>query len=401
MTQDDRLERENLALRERLSRLTEASLRINESLEFDTVLQGVLDSVRTLTGARYGVITMLGKDGMIQEFLSSGFSADEARHLWELPDGPALFDYLCTIDEPLRVRDFHSHVRSMGLPEFQPPVDVGSGMPLMAAPIRNKGEVVGIFFVGDKEGGQEFSEEDEGTLVMFATQAAMVIVNARRYRDEQRARAHLETVIDTSLVGVVVFDARTGAPTSFNREVVRIVESLQGTTLATERILDVLTIRRANGSEISLEKLPVAQALGPGETVRAEEVVLTVPDGRSVTVLINATPIRAESGEIETFVVTLQDMTPLQETERLRAEFLGMVSHELRTPLTSVKGSVATLLDPTERLNQAEMRQFLQIIDAQTDRMRALVRDLLDLARIETGALRISPDPRRCCRPGQ
>ena len=51
------------ALRDRLSRLSEASLRINESLDFDTVLQWVLDSARSLTAARYGVITLLDGEG--------------------------------------------------------------------------------------------------------------------------------------------------------------------------------------------------------------------------------------------------------------------------------------------------------------------------------------------------
>ena len=55
---------------------------------------------------------------------------------------------------------------------------------------------------------------------------------------------------------------------------------------------------------------------------------------------VNATPIRSEDGGVESFVVTLQDLTPLEELERLRAEFLGMVSHELRTPLATIKGSV-------------------------------------------------------------
>ena len=50
-------------MRERLSRLSEASLRINESLDFDTVLQWVLDSARSLTAARYGVITLLDGEG--------------------------------------------------------------------------------------------------------------------------------------------------------------------------------------------------------------------------------------------------------------------------------------------------------------------------------------------------
>ena len=65
--------------------------------------------------------------------------------------------------------------------------------------------------------------------------------------------------------------------------------------------------------------------------MRAEEIVLQSPDGRSVTTLINATSILSEEGEVESVVVTMQDMTPMEEMERLRAEFLGMVSHELRT----------------------------------------------------------------------
>ena len=92
-------------------------------------------------------------------------------------------------------------------------------------------------------------------------------------------------------------------------------------------------------------------------------------------------------------VVTLQDMSALQELERLRAEFLAMVSHELRAPLVAVKGSVTNLLDPTATLNSTESRQFYQIIDAQTDRMRSLIRDLLDVAGIETGTLSIVPQP--------
>ena len=63
-----------------------------------------------------------------------------------------------------------------------------------------------------------------------------------------------------------------------------------------------------------------------------------MPDGRSVITLMNATPIRSEEGEVESFFVTLKDMTPLEELERLRAEFLGMVSHELRTPAGGHQG---------------------------------------------------------------
>ena len=89
---------------------------------------------------------------------------------------------------------------------------------------------------------------------------------------------------------------------------------------------------------------PLAQALSAGETVRAEEIVIGVPDGRRVTVLLNATPIRSDEGEVESVVVTLQDMTPPEELDQLRTEFLGVVSHELLTPLTTIKGSAASAL---------------------------------------------------------
>ena len=389
MEQADDQAREIAELRDRLSRLSQASLRINESLDFDTVLQGVLDSACSLTGARYGVITLLDESGQVQDFVTSGLTAQEHRRFTDLPEGMMFFQYLSNIQEPLRLRDFHSHIRSLGLPEFQPPMAVSTPLPFLAAPIRHLGESVGAFYVGEKD--VEFTPEDEETLVMFASQAALVIANARRHRDEQRARADLETLIDTSPVGVLVFDAKTGGVTSVNREARRIVSGLHMPDGSAEQLLDMLTFRRADGREVSLEEFPLAQALSTGETVRAEEIVIEVPDGGSVTTLVNATPIRSEGGEVVSVVVTLQDMTPLEELERLRAEFLGMVSHELRTPLAAIKGSAATLTEAASDLDPAEMLQFFRIIGEQSDHMRDLIGDLLDVARIETGDLPVAP----------
>ena len=208
----------------------------------------------------------------------------------------------------------------------------------------------------------------------------------------RKAKADLETLIDTSPVGVVVFDVGTGS-VSFNQETRRIVDGLRDEDQLPEQLLEVLTIVRADGTEISLEELPLAQALSASETVRAEEIVMRRADGRSVRALLNATPIRSEEGQVESFVAILQDMTPLEEQERLRAEFLSLVGHELRTPLTSVKGSVVTLLEPPAPLSAAELRQFFGIIDTQIDRMHLLIGDLLDVARIETGTLSVSPAP--------
>ena len=385
------LERENQALRDRLSRLSQASLRINESLDFETVLQGVLDSACSLTGARYGVIALVGASGTIEDSVTSGLTSEEHRRFMDFPEGIPFFEYLNGISQPLRLRDFHSYMRSLGLPEFRPPFPVSSPLPFLAAPIRHLGESVGAIYVGEKE--VEFTPEDEETLVMFASQAALVIANARRYREEQRARADLETLVNTTPVGVLVFDARTGGLTSVNREARRIVSGLCAPGGSAEQLLEVLTFRRADGREVSLEEFPLSKGLSTGETVRAEEIVLQAPDGRSVTTLVNATSILSEEGEVESVVVTMQDMTPLEELERLRAEFLGMVSHELRTPLTSIKGSADTLLEAASELDPAEMTQFFRIIRDQSENMRHLIGDLLDVARIETGTLPVAPEP--------
>ena len=388
----DQRERDFEALQERLSRLSEASLRINESLEFDTVLQGVLDSARSLTAARYGVMTLLDDGRRVQDFLSSGLSSEESEQLWLMPDGLLIFQALTDISEPLRLPDLVEHVRNLGFADFSIPLPVEI-FRFMAAPMFHRGARMGHVFVGDKEDGKEFSRADEETLVMFASQAALVIANARAHREERRARADLETLIDTSPVGVVVFDALTGGLASVNREAMRIVDSLRDGDQPVEDLLDVVTCVRSDGREVSLREFPLAELFRSGETVRAEEIVLRVSDGRSVSALLNATPIHAEDGRVASFVVTLQDMTPLEEQERLRAEFLAMVSHELRTPLTSIKGSITTLLEAAGELDPAETAQFHRIIRDQSDQMRHLIGDLLDVARIQTGALPVAPEP--------
>ena len=376
--------------RDRLSRLSEATLRITETLDFHGVLQEVVDSARALTDARYGAMTTVDNNGQPEELLTSGMTQAEHRLMAETPRGTHFFEYFSGLPEPLRVPDFRDHTRSLGLPEFQV---VGVG-PFLAAPIRRKEERMGTICLAKSPEAPEFSREDEEVLTTFAAQALLVIANARRYRDEQRARARLETLIDTSPVGVAVLDGRTGLPVSLNREILRIVEHLQpgGTP---EQLLKALTFRRADGREVSLAELPVTEAIGGAETWRAEEIVLHMPDGPSMRTLVNATPIYSdgEEGDVEATVVAIQDMTPLEDLARLRAEFLGMVSHELRSPLTSIKGAAATLRESMDALDPAEAIQFAGIIESQANHMRDLISELLDVAHIETGSLSVSLEP--------
>ena len=284
------------ALRERLSRLSQASLRINESLEFDTVLQGVLDAARSLTDARYGVMTLHGDGGEVETFLASGMSPEQASAVWNLPVASGVYQRLGCIPGTVRHPDLSELLSEMGVPGVRFPLSAGMVYSFLASPLLHRDQRLGNIYLASKLSRPEFTQEDEETLVMFASQAALVIANSRRYRDEQRARDDLETLINTSPVGVVVFDARTGVLKSSNREARRIAESLCNPDQAPEDLLGVITMRRTDGREVSLREFPIAGLLSIAETVRAEEIVLGVPDGRSVTVLLNATPIPSDGG---------------------------------------------------------------------------------------------------------
>ena len=102
--------------------------------------------------------------------------------------------------------DLDAWVRALGCAPF--PVPCGA---FQATPMHHRGAAAGGFFLGGKEGG--FTDADEAMLVLFARQAEAALANARAHRDEQRARADLEALVETCPVGVAVLDAATGAAT--------------------------------------------------------------------------------------------------------------------------------------------------------------------------------------------
>ena len=380
----------------RLSALSKALVRISASLDLETVLQEVADGACELTGARYGCIVTVDESGTPGDFVTSGLTEDDHRRVAAWPGGLRLFEQLRDLPGPFRIADFAAFVRSLGVTW-----DVVLASACMSTPLRHLGAHVGNFFLGDKQGGAEFTDEDEEVLLLFAAQAAAAIVNARTYRAEQRARADLETLVETSPVGVVVFDARTGRPASFNREARRMFEVLRVPDHPREHVLEVATCRFADGREIELDRFPLVETMKRAETLRAEEMVVSTPGGGSIRVLLNATPIHAEDGTVRSLVATAQDLAPLEALDRMRADFLGMVSHELRTPLAAIKGSTTTVLGPAQSFGPAETRQFFRIIDEQADRMSALIGDLLDAGRIDAGTLSVAPEPSEPGRAGR
>ncbi len=100
-TTDDQTTPGMQALQDRLTKLSEASLRINEDLDYHSVLEEVINSARILTGARYGATTVLDHANRLEEFVTSGLTPEEHRHLAALPESEQFFSYLNDVPDPL------------------------------------------------------------------------------------------------------------------------------------------------------------------------------------------------------------------------------------------------------------------------------------------------------------
>ncbi|HZA23503.1 MAG TPA: PAS domain S-box protein, partial [Dehalococcoidia bacterium] len=218
-------------------------------------------------------------------------------------------------------------------------------------------------------------------------------IRLRELRLEEEERRRLQALIDVSPVGVIVVDARTQRLMLVNREAQRLgYNSFQPGRLLSECAQDI-TYRSPDGRELEIEDLPLRRALNYGETVRAEEIITEFPDGHVTPTLVNATLVYSEAGDIVSAIAIIQDLTPVQDLEKLRNEFLGMVTHELRTPLSTIKGAAATGLRSRVALRPGENQEFFKIIEEQVDHLTDLVNDLLDMTSIEAGAFAVAVEP--------
>ena len=109
-----------------------------------------------------------------------------------------------------------------------------------------------------------------------------------------------------------------------------------------------------------------------------QEISTLYPQERSYLVSVRVSPRYRE------IVVVIFDITEFKKLERIKADFVANVSHELRTPLTSIKGYIETLLDKSYDTDE-EKKNFLEIIEENTDRLIAIASDLLVLSELESG----------------
>jgi signal transduction histidine kinase len=174
---------------ERYERLLETGLALAAELSLPAALQRIVDMAAELTGARYGALGVLGRDGTITEFITTGMSDAERAAIGHIPVGRGILGVLIDDARPLRLHDIADDPRSVGFPANHPPMRSFLGVPVMA-----RGRVYGNLYLTEKRGGEDFDADDERALTLLATQAGVAIENAYLYEEAQDRARRLEAV---------------------------------------------------------------------------------------------------------------------------------------------------------------------------------------------------------------
>jgi signal transduction histidine kinase len=186
-------------------------LRVGRSLmaEHDTevVLERILQEAREITGARYAALGVLDHDRcQLERFLTAGIDAETHRAIGDLPRGRGVLGVLIAEPRPLRLAEVGQHPQSYGFPMGHPPMRSFLGVPILV-----RGEGWGNLYLTEKEGGGEFTDEDEEAVVALAQWAATAIENARLYEESERRREQLERAVRSLEAARDIADAISGA----------------------------------------------------------------------------------------------------------------------------------------------------------------------------------------------
>ena len=175
---------------DRLRALLDATVALTSELSLDALLQKLADSAAALTGARYSALGVLDETGTaLERFVTSGIDAETQAAIGPLPRGRGILGVLIREARPLRLSDLSRDPRSVGFPPNHPPMSSFLGVPILL-----RGVAYGNLYLTEKDGGVDFTEEDQEVVTMLAAQAAVAIDNARLYESATRWSRQLESL---------------------------------------------------------------------------------------------------------------------------------------------------------------------------------------------------------------
>ena len=236
-----------------LDALSDAVQAIGGVLGLEDVLQIIVDRVRTLIGSSYAALGIADDMGAMERFITSGVTPDERAAIGPIPLGHGLLGLIIREGLAYRIPDIAAHPDSYGFPPNHPPMRSFLGVPITV-----EGRPVGNLYLTEKQGADEFGEDDQRMVELFASHAGIAIENARlRDRlhrlvvaeERERIAKDLHDGIIQSIYGVAlsledVPEMMTAEPAEAVARVDRAIDSLNLT------IRDLRSFIAGLGSEI-------------------------------------------------------------------------------------------------------------------------------------------------------
>jgi PAS domain S-box-containing protein len=216
---------------------------------------------------------------------------------------------------------------------------------------------------------------------------AAVATSARQQAETAAAHQDLLAIINTVPAALVIMN-RDGSVRLQNNAAEYLLGKPPQTEAERRAYWQRFVSRDRSGRPLPVRDLAPVRALA-GAEILGEEMEVQRPDGRRATILVSAAPLRDENGEITSVAAGFQDITRLRELDRMKDEFVSVVSHELRTPLTAIRGSLQLLLADDRAVPDADDRQLLQVALKSCERLVRIINDILDIAKIEAGKLKL------------
>jgi PAS domain S-box-containing protein len=255
---------------------------------------------------------------------------------------------------------------------------------VVALPLTVEDRLLGLIYLF-RSGSIAFSGNDQSVLASFADQAAIAVRNAQLYQQVSVEKQQLDAVIQRSADGIMILDPALHVRV-FNQALSRI------TGWPAEKAIgrpcyEVLNLDLVSGQDLCSSEVQKAAFLD-GKPLTAEGV-LTRPGGSRLSVSVTYTPLYNEDGELRNVIANVVDITRFREAEEMKSTFISVVSHELKTPVSLIKGYAGTLAREDAQWDVRTVREGLQVIDEEADRLNSLINNLLDASRIQAGAFKI------------
>jgi signal transduction histidine kinase len=159
---------------------------VSADISLPEVLRRIVEAAKELLAARYAALGVIGPDGQLEQFVPTGMDSQQVEQIGALPRGRGILGLLITDPAPLRLADLTKHPASAGFPAGHPRMTRFLGVPIQAGD-----EVYGNLYLTERQGGGEFTAEDEELAKALGAAAGVAIANARLFAESEQRRRWL------------------------------------------------------------------------------------------------------------------------------------------------------------------------------------------------------------------